>query len=237
MGVKRENNKKNYHWEIWQWEVEYEKVQRMSVGKQHYYASTTNIYDFLCAFPEKRTAKEFLITDVMDYLTSLQREKEYSHNSCARIGHDIAAFWNWMRRYKDVNLPNMRCDSFETKQYKVTALTEGQFMKLCDACWTDEDREILREALVGTKNRALRRRHQWTPTALSYRWMRIRSRAGLPWLQYRLLNKSYRALLLRLGAAALTRLIGEHTDAALPIPSLPCKQGKTQALVDGVLSS
>src|SRR5258708_32772968 len=114
MGVKRLNNKKNYHWQIWKWEVEYEKVQKASVSRSYYITSTTNVYEFLSAFPEKRTAKEFLITDLMDFLVSLQREREYSHNSCARVGHDIAAFWNWMRRYKDADLPNMRCDSFES---------------------------------------------------------------------------------------------------------------------------
>lgn len=230
MGVKRVNNKKNYHWEIWQWEIEYERVQRASCAHDHYVNSTTNVYDFICAYPEKRTAKEFLITDLMDHLMSIQREKNYSHNSCARIGHDIAAFWNWMRRYKDVNLPNMRCESFETRPYQVPALSENQFMKLCDACFNDEDREILREGLIGTPAKTLRRRHQWTAMALSYRWRRIRTRAGVPWIQYRLLQKSYRALILRLGAAALTKLIGEHVSDGLPLPTVPYKGRRTKAI-------
>ena len=226
MGVKRVGNKKNYHREIWQWEVQYEAVQRASVSRDYYLTCTTNVYDFLCAYPDKRTAKEFQLSDVVDYLIGLQRTKGYSHNSCARVGHDIAAFWNWMRRYKDSNLPNMRCDSFETKRMSITALSEAQFLRLVDACVTDEDRFLLREALLGTKNKDIRARAQWTPMALAYRWNRLRKRANVDWVTIRTLSKSYRAMLLRLGAEQLSRLIGARSDVPTPLPTLPDRGGK-----------
>ena len=221
MGVKRAENKKNYHWEIWRWEVEYERVQKASVSRSYYITSTTNVYDFLSAFPEKRTAKEFLITDLMDFLVSLQREKGYSHNSCARIGHDIAAFWNWMRRYKDQNLPSMRCDSFEARRMQIPALTEQQFFRLVDACRSAEERQVLREALLGTPVREITKILGLKGQALPHRWNRFRKRAGVPWVTMRTLSKSYRGMLLRLGAKRLTELLGTRTYESLPEPRIP----------------
>jgi hypothetical protein len=210
VGIKRTTNKKNYHWEIWQWECEYERAQKASVSYIHYVTCTNNLYDFLSAFPEKRTAGEFLITDLMDHLVSIQRERKYSHNSCARVGHDIAAFWNWMRKYKNPDLPNMRCDAFDAKRRVVPVLSNQQFLKLVDACYTQNDRDILREALLGTKVGAIKVLFGIKGQSLSYRWKRIRNRAGLPWLTMRTLHKSYRGMILRLGAEALTKLVGER---------------------------
>lgn len=233
MGIKREGNKKNYHWEIWQREIEYERVQQASVSYMTYHTSTTNVYDFLKTFPDKRYAKDFLITDVVDYLISLQRERKYSHNSCARVGHDIAAFWNWMRRYKDETLPNMRVESFIARRATVTALTESQFLKLCDGCWCDEDRTIFREALIGIAAGKTASSLGLTYQALRYRWNKIRVRAGLPFLQLKKLHRSYRGLILRLGADTLTRLVGERTSVEPPVPTIPDTKGTLLSVVEG----
>lgn len=225
MGVKRGGLKKNYKWEIWQREVEYEKVQRASVSYTTYRTSTTHVYDFVCAFPEKRYAKDFLLTDVVDYLVGLQRSG-MSQNSCARIGHDIAAFWNWMRRFKDNTLPNMRAESFQVRPPSVTTLSEHQFLKLVDACFTQEDRTILRECLIGTSTSDLAEQLRLEYRALRYRWNRITKRAGLSHLQMRKMNKSYRNLVIRMGAASLTRLVGARTDEPLPEPATLDNEGR-----------